>query len=77
MFAPPVVSSKSSVVVLCLLAASFLTSMSSAQNVWTWHNDNNRTGWQANEPTLTADPTKSGYVSQSTFGLLWTWPVDG
>ena len=62
---------------LCLLAVSSLTSMSFAQNVWTWHNDNNRTGWQANEPTLTADSTKPGYVSQSTFGFLWKWPVTG
>src|SRR5690348_12810206 len=45
-----VVSRQSSVVVvLCLFATSSLTSMSFAQNVTTWHNDNNRTGWQSNE----------------------------
>ena len=60
---------------LCLFAISFLTSMSFAQNITTWHNDNNRTGWQQNETTLYA--TGTGHVSQSNFGLLWKWPVDG
>ncbi len=55
-----------------LLVFSSLTSSSYAQNVWTWHNDNNRTGWQPNETAL-----KPSTVSQSTFGLLWHWPVNG
>lgn len=51
--------------------------MSPAQNVTTWHNDNNRTGWQNNESTLTTDPNKPGLVNQSTFGLLQQWSVAG
>ena len=58
---------------LCLLALTSLSSMSFAQNETTWHNDNNRTGWQQNETTLYA--TGTGHVSQSNFGLLWKWPV--
>jgi len=46
------------VIMLCLLALTSLTHTSltltsHAQNVWTWHNDNNRTGWQQNETILT------------------------
>src|SRR5215831_8518845 len=74
MFAPPVVSRQSSVVVvLCLFAVSFLTSMSYAQNVTTWHNDNNRTGWQSSETTLTT----SNVNQTGSFGLLQKWPVTG
>jgi hypothetical protein len=67
----------------CLLALTSLTPMSIAQNlctgttpcVTTWHNDNNRTGWQQNETSLTT--TGSTPVSQTNFGLLWQWPVTG
>ena len=58
--------------VICLLALTSLTLASYAQNVTTWHNDNNRTGWQQNETVLTQSS-----VSQSTFGLLWQWLVTG
>ncbi len=59
-----------SVLVFCL--ALTCQSLSLAQNVWTWHNDNNRTGWQQSEYTLNA-----GNVTQTGFGLLWQWPVQG
>ena len=39
----------------------------SSSNVTTWHNDNNRTGWQCNETTLTPSNVSSN------FGLLATW----
>lgn len=38
-----------------------------SQNVTTWHNDNNRTGWQQNETTLNQSSVQTG------FGLLWQW----
>jgi hypothetical protein len=41
-------------------------------NVTTGHNDTCRTGWQQNETILTPST-----VSQSTFGLLWQYPVNG
>src|SRR5215831_13923991 len=72
MFAPPVVSRRS--VVLCLLAVSFLTTVSFAQHpqdVTTWHNDNNRTGWQSHEGMLIQSNVRSN------FGLLWQWQVQG
>ncbi len=56
------------VVVSCLLAFTLLTSISHAQNVTTWHNDYNRTGWQQTETILTPST-----VNQSSFGLLWQW----
>ena len=60
-------------IALCLLAFASLAPITYAQNVTTWHNDNNRTGWQQNETVLT--PTS---VSQpNNFGLLWQWPVAG
>src|SRR5258708_1508919 len=40
------------VVVSCLLTLSSLALVSNAQNVTTWHNDNNRTGWQPVETAL-------------------------
>jgi hypothetical protein len=52
----------------CLLALTPLTLVSHAQNVWTWHNDNNRTGWQQNETIL-----KQSSVYSPNFGLLWQW----
>src|SRR5215471_13748394 len=78
MFAPPVISRWS--VVFCLLVISSLTLVSHAQSpqdVWTWHNDNNRTGWQQNETTLSADPNSAGYIGNSKFGLLTRWTVQG
>jgi hypothetical protein len=58
-----------------LLALTSLTPMSYAQNVTTWHNDNYRTGWQANESILST--TGPNAVNQSSFGLLWQWSVTG
>lgn len=68
------------VLVSCLLALTSLTAVSVAQQtcagtrpcVTTWHNDNNRTGLQPKEAFLTQST-----VNQSTFGLLWQWPVTG
>ena len=76
MFAPPVVSRQSSVVSrqssvvsrFCLLIVASLTLMSygqSPQDVTTWHNDNNRTGWQSHEGMLIQSNVRSN------FGLLW------
>jgi hypothetical protein len=53
------------IVASCLFALTSLTSASYAQNVTTWHNDNNRTGWQQNETSLTTST-----VSQSTFACF-------
>jgi len=66
-----------SAAMFCLLAFTSLTGISHAQNVTTWHNDNNRTGWQQNEAVLTADQSKLGAVNQKKFGLLWQWTVNG
>lgn len=52
----------------CLLAITPLALVTHAQNVTTWHNDNNRTGWQQTETILTPST-----VNQSSFGLLWQW----
>ena len=49
-----------------------LTASSYAQDVTTWHYDNNRTGWQQNETALTTTT-----VSQSTFGKIMQYNVDG
>ena len=38
----------------------------------TWHNDNNRTGWQQSESTLTPSALTT-CNSQPCFGLLWQW----
>ncbi len=56
------------VMVICLLAFTSLALVAHAQNVTTWHNDNNRTGWQQNEATL-----NTSNVTQTGFGLLWQW----
>jgi len=62
-------------VMMCLLALTSLTPMvyaqgaSSAMNVSTWHNDNNRTGWQQNETAL----TQANVSAPKSFGLLWQW----
>lgn len=42
-------------------------------DVTTWHNDICRTGWQSHENVLTPVPATPGYVSQTSFGLLWQW----
>jgi hypothetical protein len=66
------------IAVFCLLAFTSLTLMSYSQNVTTWHNDINRTGWQQNETTLCASAqTGCTPVTQSSFGLLWQWNVTG
>jgi hypothetical protein len=54
------------------LAVSMLLLTSSAvaqtsQNVTTWHNDINRTGWQQNENVLTPSAVRSN------FGLIWQY----
>jgi hypothetical protein len=41
--------------------------------VTTWHDDNNRTGWQPNEPSL----SPSTVSPLNAFGLLWQWTVTG
>jgi len=62
------------IAVFCLLAFTSLTLMSYSQNVTTWHNDINRTGWQQNETTLCASAqTGCTPVTQTNFGLLWQW----
>lgn len=43
-----------------------------AADVLTYHNDNARTGWNPNEGLLTP-----GNVNVSSFGRLFTLPVDG
>jgi hypothetical protein len=57
--------------VLCVLCGYF-TSPGVATDVLTYHNDNARTGWNANETILT--PSN---VNISTFGLKLNLPVDG
>ena len=71
------------VAVSCLLAVASLTTLSVAQLcptgtpcVTTWHDDNNRTGWQQNESILTT-AAGSNQVNQSNFGLLYQWTVSG
>ena len=55
-----------------LLAMLLLTYSAGAQNVTTWHNDNNRTGWQQNETVLNQNS-----VSQNTFGKIFQLNVQG
>ncbi len=52
---------------LCATAASAAVQM----NITTYHYDNNRSGWNSSETTLT-----QSNVSNSTFGLLQTVPLD-
>jgi outer membrane protein assembly factor BamB len=55
---------------ICTLAAD--VSVASAQDVLTYHNNNARTGLDSNETILTLSN-----VSSSSFGKLFTLPVDG
>jgi hypothetical protein len=58
-------------VLSCIFALALVASISAAaQSVTTWHNDNNRTGWQQNETILTP-------ASLQGFGLIWQWTVAG
>ncbi|MEO8724797.1 MAG: hypothetical protein ABI383_01625, partial [Acidobacteriaceae bacterium] len=54
-----------------LLAACSLCLLAQV-NVYTWHNDNARTGQNLREGILA-----SGNVKSATFGLLFQFPVDG
>ena len=56
-------------VLLCFSGAT--VSQAWPQSITTYHYDNNRTGWNSNEPNLT--PTN---VGSSYFGLLRTVPLD-
>ncbi|MFL6445589.1 MAG: Ig-like domain-containing protein [Candidatus Sulfotelmatobacter sp.] len=58
-----------SLVLLCFSGAT--ASQAWPQSITTYHYDNNRTGWNSNEPNLT--PTN---VGSSYFGLLRTVPLD-
>ena len=62
---------------LLFLAAFMLslTASSEAQDVTTWHYNDNRTGWQQNETTLTT--TGSDPVSQTNFGKTFQYNVGG
>jgi len=62
---------------LCVLAGvvglpSGVATSQTIDPVWTWHNDNGRTGRYLSETALT--PTT---VTQSNFGLRWQLPVKG
>ena len=57
---------------LLLAAALALAATASAVNVTTQHNDNNRSGLNASETTLTP-----ANVNQTTFGKLFEKSVDG
>ena len=53
-------------------AIAFQPAAGAAVNVLTWHNDNFRTGQNTNEIILSPANVKT-----NTFGLLFTYPVDG
>jgi hypothetical protein len=58
----------------CLLSPILLWAQDPAPavNVWTWHNDNGRTGQNAGETVL-----KQANVNKTSFGQLCSYPVDG
>ncbi len=51
---------------------SWAQSPSAPVSVWTWHNDNWRTGQNAGETTLTP-----ANVNKAGFGQVCSYPVDG
>lgn len=57
---------------LTFLACLLCGSLSAGQDVLTYHNNNARTGWNAKETIL-----KTANVNATTFGKLFTIPVDG
>ena len=61
----------SAVAVASVSVLFFCASVSAQTGVTTYHNDNNRTGWNSNETILTP-----ANVNASHFGLLTTVPVD-
>ena len=64
--------SRSATVVISLLLMTFSTLPAPATDVVTYHNDNARTGQNLQETILTL-----GNVNSSTFGKLFSFPVDG
>ena len=56
--------------ILCGLFVFFSEDVS-AQNVWTQHNDQGRTGWYPYETTLNINN-----VNKNTFGLNYSLPTD-
>ena len=58
--------------VLVFLGASSFRLWARADSVVTWHYDNARTGQYTNETQLTP-----ATVNTNSFGLLFTYPVDG
>ncbi len=59
------------VAIVLMCEAAWSAAASSAVDVDTYHNDNYRTGWNANESTLTV-----AKVASPSFGLLFSVPTD-